>query len=212
MYNSPNNLDFSETCPIDNLLRHIMPMVPKVPPAYALNVLRQKYINFARRTRFLASLLIQDSQSGVRDYRLVPPTDYQVYSIIGRQQYNHKVDTWGARFFSDLHLDFDVVDNNMIVLHNCPAQDEINGLKVWVTLIPKPCISTIPINIADPFGYDIAKGVIGELLHVPDKQWTNDGLARRFELDYERMLLSARALAISNRKVDSNMAKPVRIL
>lgn len=212
MYNSPNNVDFSETAQLTVLLRHVLPMVPKVPPAMALDLLRQKYINFARRTKFLGSLLIQDSQSGVRDYSLTPPTDYQIYSIVGRQQQTHRVDTWGVRFFSDLRLDFDVIDNNMIILRNPPASDELNGIKIWVTLIPKPCISTIPISIADPFGYDIAKGVIGELLHIPNKEWTNDGLARRFELDYERMLLSARSLATSNRKVDSNMAKPVRIL
>lgn len=212
MYNSPNNVDFSETVQLTVLLRHVLPMVPKVPPAMALDLLRQKYINFARRTRFLGSLLIQDSQSGVRDYSLTPPTDYQIYSIVGRQQQTHRVDTWGVRFFSDLRLDFDVIDNNMIVLRNPPASDELNGIKIWVTLIPKPCISTIPISIADPFGYDIAKGVVGELLHIPNKEWTNDGLARRFELDYEKMLLSARSLAISNRKVDSNTAKPVRIL
>lgn len=212
MYNSPNNVDFSETVQLTVLLRHVLPMVPKVPPAMAIDLLRQKYINFARRTRFLGSLLIQDSQSGVRDYSLTPPTDYQIYSIVGRQQQTHRVDTWGVRFFSDLRLDFDIIDNNMVILRNPPASDELNGIKIWVTLIPKPCISTIPISIADPFGYDIAKGVVGELLHIPNKEWTNDGLARRFELDYEKMLLSARSLATSNRKVDSNMAKPVRIL
>lgn len=212
MYNSPNNLDFSETVRLDGLMRHIMPYVPQVPPAFALDLLRQKYIEFARRTKFLASLITQDSQSGVRDYRLEAPKDYQIYSIIGRQQHTHRADMWSVRFFSDLRQDFDVIDNNMIILRSCPAQDEIDGLKIWVTLIPKACISTIPVSIADPYGYDIAKGVIGELLHIPNKEWTNDGLSRRFELAYEKMLLSARAMAVSNRKVDSNMAKPVRVL
>lgn len=212
MYNSPNSVNFSETIPLSELMRHIRPMVPQVPPPMALDLLRQKYIDFARRTRILASLIVQDQQAGVNDYRLEPPKDYQIYSIIGKQQHSHRADTWGVRFFSELQQDFDVIDNNMIILRSTPSQDEISGMKIWVTLIPKSCISTMPVSIADPFGYDIAKGVVGELLHIPNKEWTNDGLSRRFELSYEKMLLSARSLAASNRKVDSNMAKPIRIL
>lgn len=206
------SVNFSETVPLNQLLRHVLPLIPKVPPTMALDILRQKYINFARRTRILCSVLEQDKQAGVCDYQLIAPDDYQVYSILRLANRVRSVDHWSSNSFTNMRQDFDVLDNNIIVLNTVPSVDEVKGLRVWVTLIPKACISTMPASIADPFGYDIAKGVVGELLHIPNKEWTNDGLARRFELAYEKMLLSARALAVSNRKVDNNMAKPVRIL
>lgn len=198
-------LDYMDNIPLNTLLRHVLPSVPQIPQAMALDLLRQKYIDFARRTRILSCEITQDYQAGVLDYYLEAPTDHEIYTIIGTP---HK--GWNGTYYWT--SPFDVVDNNGIRLHNAPSVDKVNGLCVQVTLLPKECISTIPRSISTPFGQKIARGVVADLLYLPNKEWTNAGLARKHELDYERMLLSARAISSSNRKVDNNTIKPVRIL
>lgn len=211
--NEPNitSLDYQDSVPLHNMLRHVLPFVPKVPQAMALDLLRQKYIEFARRTRILCCEITQDYQSGVPDYYLDAPEDHQIYSIIGISggQYGYY---WYGYERVEWKSQFDVVDNNCIRLRQIPSVDQKAGLKVYVTLLPKDCISYMPRSLATPFGQKIGRGVVADLLYLPNKEWTNPNLARKYELDYERMLLSARALAVSNRKVDSNSIKPVRIL
>ena len=205
--NAPNvtSLSKADTTPLNTLLRHVIPFVPRVPHAMALDLLRQKYIDFSRRTRILCCKVITDYQAGVYDYQLEAPDGYEVYTVLGipRMGWNGSI-IWDKRF--------DVVDNNRIYLHSAPSSDYRNGLQVYVTLLPTECVDYIPTSISIPFGQKIARGVVGDLLFLPNKDWTNAGLGRKYELDYERMILSARALAVSNRKVDSNLIKPVRIL
>ena len=205
------SLDFTDSVPIQYMLRHILPFVPRAPQAMALDLLRQKYIDFARRTRILCCELTEDYQSGVCDYYLTAPEDHVIYSIIGIEggQYGY---FWHGQERVQWKNNFDVIDNNCIKLRQTPSVDQKDGLKVFVTLLPKECINYIPSSIVVPFGQKIAHGVISDLLNTPNKDWSNPALARRYELGYEKMLLSARALSVSNRKVDSNSIKPLRIL
>lgn len=211
--NEPNftALDYMDVVPLHNMLRHVMPYAPQVPQAMALDLLRQKYIDFARRTRMLCCEITENYQSGVKDYYLTAPDDHEVYSIVGIEggKYGYY---WYGYERVEYKGNFDVIDNNCIRLRNSPSVDQENGLKVFVTLLPQACISYMPKSIALPFGQKIARGVVADCLYIPNKEWTNPNLARKYELDYERMLLSARALAVSNRKVDSTSFKPVRIL
>lgn len=209
--NAPSytSVDFTDSVPLRNLLRHALPYVSKVPQTVAMDLLRQKYIEFARRTRLLCTELSVDLQAGVPDYYLQAPDDHEIYSILGIPESTG----WGWYGQGPgINNRFDVLDNNGIVLRTTPSVDRAKGLNVWVTLLPKECIDYIPRSIATPFGQRIAKGVLSDMLNIPNKEWTNPSLARKFELDYERMLLSARALSSSNRKVDSTSFKPIRIL
>lgn len=209
--NSPNITDFSDSIPLSNLLRHVMPWVPKLPQAMALDLLRQRYINFARRTRILGCRIEQDYQAGVVDYYLMPPDGYSIYSIIGIEggRYGYY---WYGESRVEFKRNFDVIDNNCISLHDSPSVDTPCGLKVFVTLIPESCVTTIPKSIAIPYGKELGNGVIADGLLIPNKEWTNPQLARNFESNYERAILSARALASANRKVGSTEFKPLRIL
>lgn len=211
--NEPNvtSLDYLDSVPLHNMLRHVLPFVPKVPQAMALDLLRQKYIDFARRTRILCCEIVQDYQSGVTDYYLDAPKDHEIYSIIGIQggRYGYY---WYGYERVEWKSQFDVIDNNCVRLRQVPSVDQKHGLKVYVTLLPKDCVSYMPRSLSTPFGQKIGRGVVGDLLYLPKKEWTDLNLARKYELDYERMILSARALAVSNRKVDSNTIKPIRIL
>lgn len=212
--NAPNisSLDYMDSVPLQNMLRHVLPYVPELPQAMALDMLRQKYIDFARRTRLLCAEMVMDYQSGVRDYYLEPPEDHQVYSIIGVHSHTGDGLYWYGFERDVWRKNFNVVDNNCIVLHNTPSVDRKGGLRVFATLLPKACINYMPSSIMLPFGRNIGRGVVADALCIPNKEWTNPNLARKYELDYERMLLSARALSSANRKVDANSIKPVRIL
>ena len=211
--NQPNftSLDYLDSVPLNTLLRHVLPFVPKVPQAMALDLLRQKYIEFARRTRILCCEIVKDYQSGVSDYYLTAPDDHEIYSIVGIEGGRYGYYWYGMERVG-WQTQFDVIDNNCIVLRQTPSVDLKSCLKVYVTLLPQECIDYMPKSIALPFGQKIGRAVVGDLLNLPGKDWTNPALARKYELDYERMLLSARALAVSNRKVDSNSIKPIRIL
>lgn len=211
--NHPNftSLNYDDSVPLRNLLRHVAPFVPKLPEAFAMDLLRQRYIDFARRTRMLGCEITQNYQSGVKDYYLVAPEDHEIYSIVGIEGGHHGYYWYGMERMN-VRMGFDVFDNNCIKLHNTPAVDRHDGLKVFVTLLPKACINYIPASVALPFGQDIGRGVVADALVIPGKDWTNPALARKYELDYERMLLSARALSVSNRKIDSASMKPIRIL
>lgn len=210
---APNitSLDYTDSVPLQELLRHIIPLVPELPQAFALDLLRQKYTEFARKTRILTCEIVTDYQSGVQDYYLDAPTDYEIYSIVGIEggQYGYY---WYGESRIQFKNNFDVIDNNCIKLSYPPSVDSPQGLKVYATLLPKPCVTTVPKSIATPFGQMIGRGVVADALYIPNKPWTAPELARKYQLDYERMLLSARALSVSNRKVDSNSIKPVRIL
>lgn len=211
--NTPNfsSLDYADSVPLNTLLRHIIPLVPKLPQAMALDMLRQKYISFARRTKILSYECIQNYQAGVTDYYLTAPKDHDIFSIVGIEggQYGYY---WYGEQRVAFKRNFDVRDNNCVILRSPPSIDEVNGLKIYVILIPQSCIGYIPSSIAGPYGLDIAKGVVSDALRIPNKDWTRIDLSRRYELDYEKMLLSARALAMSNRKIDSTSFQPVRIL
>ena len=142
--NQPNitSLDFMDSVPLNTLLRHVLPYVPKLPQAMALDMVRQKYIDFARRTRILCCEITKNYQAGVRDYYLEAPKDHSIYSIVG-------IDTGGFSNWMtlgspwELGKSFDVVDNNCIKLRNEPAVDREDGLKVYVTLLPQECINYI---------------------------------------------------------------------
>jgi hypothetical protein len=211
--NTPNftSLDYMDSVPLHNMLRHVMPYVAKAPQAMALDLLRQKYIDFARRTRILCCEISTNYQAGVRDYYLTAPKDHSIYSIVGIEG-GHYGSYWNGGESIGFSTRFDVFDNNCIRLRDAPSVDETDGLKVYVTLLPKECITYMPASLSLPFGQKIARGVVSDLLYTPNKEWSNPNLARKYELDYEKMLLSARALAVSNRKVNSNSIKPLRIL
>lgn len=203
----PNVTNFNDTIPLTNLLRHILPAAPRTPQAMALDLIRQKYIDFARRSRLLCYGATNNIQAGVVDYYIDAPEDYEIYSSIGREVGN----SWYSNTPNYVQ-DFDVIDSNAVQLRWVPSVDDANGLKLWVTLIPKECINSMPRSIATPFGKQIAMAACSDMLYLPSNKDSDPRIARKYELDYEKMLLSARALATSNRKIGSTSFQPVRIL
>lgn len=211
--NNPSitSLDFADMAPLHNLLRHIIPLVPKLPQAMAMDLLRQKYIDFARRSRILACEIVKDYQAGVVDYYLDAPDKHEIYTITSIEG-GLFGSYWAGQSITQFNRNFDVIDNNCIKLRCVPSVDQAKGLTIYVNLLPSECIDVIPRSIVTPFGRQIARGVVSDVLYMPNKDWTNERLGRRYELEYEKMLLSARAVSVSNRKIDSTSFKPIRLL
>ncbi len=212
---SPEYAGFEELEPLTPLLRHLMPIVPELPHSMALDMLRQKYTDFARRTRILQTELPIQYQAGVRDYQLEAPDGYCIHMIMGVEE-PRSPNPWywygeGYGHFRQ-QLAYDIIDNNIIRLRHTPSTDRPCGIRVLVVLLPLPSVSMAPTSILVPYGLPLARGVTADALLIPNKPWTNGELARVYAQQYERAVLNGRALAGSNRKVQSQDMKPVRIV
>ena len=206
---------FEELQPLSPLLRHVMPVVPQLSHGMALDLLRQKYIDFARRTRILQTEIRIQYQAGVRDYQLCTPDGYIIHAVMGIEE-PRSPNPWywygeGYGHFRQ-HMAYDVIDNNIIRLRVTPSVDRPEGVKVFVMLLPTEAVTEAPSSLVVPFGRPWALGVIGDALLIPEKPWTNESLARKYEQQYERAVLNGRALAGTNRKVRAADFAPMRIL
>lgn len=212
---SPAYQGFEDLAPLTPLLRHVMPIVPEFPHSMALDMLRQKYIDFARRTRILQTEVPIAYQAGVRDYQLTAPDNYYIHAIMGIEA-PRSPNPWywygeGWGHFRQ-PVGYDVIDNNIIRLHHTPATDRPCGIKVYVVLLPCESVTEAPASILEPYGQAWALGVAADALLFPNKPWTNESLSRKYEQRYERAVLNGRALAATNRKVKAADFAPVRIL
>ena len=199
--------------PLTPLLRHVMPIVPQLPHSMALDMLRQKFIDFSRRTRILQTRVKMHYQSGVRDYQLCAPEGYYIYAIMGikAEKMPNPWYWYGGYGHYRHHLAYDVIDNNIIRLHHEPSTDRPEGLKVDVVLLPDHDVMAAPASVLGPYGYALASGVTAAALLIPEKPWTNPALSRDYKQEYERAILNGRALASNNRKVGASDMQPVRI-
>lgn len=206
----PCAVNIEDTVSLESLLRHVMPVIPKLPHSMALDMLRQAYIEFARRTGLLVVELTQDYQASVVDYYLEPPANYEVYSIIGlKADWFSYVDYW---YFKSPMRWFNVIDNTHIELRSAPSRDIEDGLTIYVNVLPSECIDVIPKSIATPYGRGITQKVLSDAFCLPNKEWTSAELSRKHEMEFNRICLSGKQLSISNRKNGPLRARAERIL
>lgn len=206
---------FEDVEPLTPLLRHVMPIIPQLPHSMALDMLRQKYIDFCRRTRLLQTEVKIKPQSGVRDYQLNTPDGYIIHAIMGMEE-PRAVNPWywygeGYGHFRQ-HLAYDVIDNNIIRLRGTPSVDRPEGIKIFLMLLPTESVMEGPCSVLQPFGQALGRGVVGDALLIPNKPWTNESLSRKYEQQFERAVLNGRALSGTNRKVKAADFAPMRIL
>jgi hypothetical protein len=206
-------VDESNNEPLEYLLRHSSPIVPELPHEMALDVLRQKYIDFAQQTKLLVAAQNLPIQKGVRDYTLEAPDGYQVFGVLNMEDLHNgfvqfpNVDrwfyTWGRRF--------ELIGNKLIRLFEEPTRDDTH-FPVGLHLIPTQCVDTIPTDIATPFGYGIAMGVVAHALNMPGKAWYNPQMGRKMEIEFSRAKLRGQNLYLTNRGARTPQFRPVRIL
>ena len=187
--------------------------VPAIPYAVALDLVRQRYIEFARKSGLIVGYQELPIQREVKNYALEAPDGYEVFAVKGaghpdgwawhRSNAHHWFSLWGYRFW--------VRDNCEVIFDTAPSNDESDRY-VLLTLLPSPCADTILSSVATPYGQGIAAGAIADALDMPNKAWTNPNLATKFERTFYRACAAAKNLAITNRGGISPEFKPVRIL
>lgn len=190
-----------ETVSLDSLLRHVIPLMPEIPHSMALDRVRQRYIEFARKSSLICTKLYITVQAGVTDYYLEPPEGYEIFQVLGFDSPGYSfVDYWRGSKRGMWGTDFQVVDNTSLILNYVPSADRNEKLEVVVALLPSECATTLLKSISTPYGAGIAKGAVADLLMVPNKPWTNGGLASKYEIEFNRVVQSARNLAETNRQ------------
>lgn len=218
-----NTVSFQDTVELESLLRHVVSVVPELPHSMGLDRLRQAYIDFARRSNLVTTKLVYDYQAGVTDYLLTPPDGYMIHMVQGMEHHGGfwwydstsgfiggLQNSWGDALRG--RNGFYMTGSNVLNLYETPSADQVDGLTIYVTLIPLDCVQQMPIDISVPFGNGIAQKVISDALRIPNKAWTNPALARGYEMEYNRTVLDAKRLANSNRQRGPLSARPVRII
>lgn len=205
-------VDTEQMDKLDSLLRHVAPSVPEIPYELALDMLRQKYTEFARRTSLLISHYELPLQRDVREYIIEAPEGYEVYGLLDASNYTHGYMVfpnynrwyigWGDRFRME--------GNTAIVFEHAPSQDRAKCIAL--RLVPTECADTIPREISVPFGKGIAMGALGDILDMPNKPWYNPRASRDKHLEFNRTIQAGKNLQISDRGAKTVMMKPVRIL
>lgn len=206
--------DLNDTVPLDSLLRHVIPTVNNLPYDLGVDLLRQAFTEFARRSEMLAANQEIFPQKDVEDYELIPPEGYEIYKIrsVGRgssqpitQPNAHYWNThWGIKF--------EVVSNKYVLMTESPNSDSDPAFYIVSTVIPNECMMRIPREVAVPFGARIAKGALAEALLYKNKPWYDPNLAVKMQREFDRGVASGGILNTMNRGGASMKARTRRWL
>ncbi len=201
------------TLPLDSLLRHVAVNIPQLPYVVALDLVRERYRELCRRSGLVVAYTELPIQRDVTNYFLTAPDEYEVFAIKAaghptgwawtHADAHHWFGMWGHRFW--------VKDNSEIVFDRAPSCDESDRF-VLMTVIPSDCCASIPVSVSSPYGRAIAAGAVADALCIPNKPWTNHDLSKRYEVAFNRGVLAAKNLAITNRGAITPEFKPIRIL
>lgn len=208
-------VDQGETVSLESLLRYVAPLVPDVPHDMALDMLRTAYTEFARKTKLLVSHQSLPLQTGVKNYLLEAPEGHEVFGILQCQYngygYGYTHFPTPNRWFYGWGQSFYLEGNRELVFVEAPSYD-YEDREIALHLIPSPCATTIPSEIATPYGHGIALGALAEMLEIPNKPWTNPRLAQIKRREYSIAIANGISLFMNNRGATSAMLRPVRIL
>lgn len=206
-------LNDTDTMPLDSILRHVAIHVPEIPYVVALDMVRERYIELARKSGLIVAYTELPIQREVQNYFIEAPEEYEVFAVRGaghpvgwkwsNADAHHWFAAWGYRFY--------VKDNKEVIFQVAPSNDESDRF-LLLTVIPGPCCASIPVSVATPYGKGIGAGAVADALRMPNKPWTNPELAKEYERKFNRDVLSARNLAITNRGAVTPEFAPVRIL
>lgn len=206
-----NCADFNDTVALDTLLRHFSPVINNIPYELGVELLRQGFIEFCRRTEFLTSQQELQPQKDVSDYELVPPEGYDVFKVkgVGRgpefmvmPNVNYWYAGWGTNFY--------IIGTQYIVLRNSPSSDLDEPFAITMIVLPNECCVRIPREIAVAYGLTIAKHAIAAALLYKNKPWFDPNLSAKFERQFYNGVQSARNLVLMNRGAASTSARTRR--
>lgn len=202
-------VEFAKKEPLEDLLRHMMPYTPGVPAQMALDLIREAYKVFARRTSFLVFRSVQDGQFRVRDYPLSVPEGYETYLVLGRKTLS-AVHNWNGDN-PTYYNDFEVIDNTLIRMNAGYSKDEECGIEIHTVVIPTDCCEYMPASLSSAYGRGIALGAVAMAMRLPNQPFSSPRMADKFDLDFQRVISQAKGVAVRNRRVGGIRAKPVRV-
>lgn len=204
------SVDTNVDKPLDGLLRFVAAVIPEIPYEVAIEYLRQSYTEFARYSSLLGYTQEIVLQKDVKEYTLEPPEGYCILGVVKQENTGGFLPN-AHRWFYFYGERFRMLGNDRILLETAPSQDG-KKLCIELHLLPIECVSTIPEDIAIPYGYGIAQGAVAELLLMPGKSWTNARAGAEYRRRFVTTLQAGRNLFLTDRGVKRVMMDRVRVI
>lgn len=193
-------VNFDDTVQLDTLLRHVTPTINNLPYELGVDLLRQAFTEFCRRTEILSSLQEVQPQKDVSDYELIPPEGYEVYKVKEVSRGSSTISTPNAHYwYSGWGMQFAVIGTKYVVLRNSPNNDSDPPFNISFTVLPNECVTQIPREISIPYGRQLGLQALSTVLKFKSKPWYDPGLAAKFERDYYNAVQSGINLNLMNR-------------
>lgn len=201
----------SPTVELASLLRHVVPSCPSLPYDMGLDLLRQAYIEAARKSGIIRHVCEITRQRGVTNYPLIPPEGFEVYAVVPLHRQAHSgfesPHTWGVN--TDRYR---IIGNEELELYSAPGVDGVTPMQLTVTLVPTDCTVTVLTEIATPFGKGIAAGALRDAMCMPNHPWSSPQLSAKHERTFYRTIADMRNSVITDRGALAPIFRPVRII
>lgn len=205
-------VDDGEMTSLDTLLRFAAVEVPQIPYEVALDMVRECYKEFARKSHLLGAELLLPIQRGVHDYDLDVPAGYDIFAV---KTGHHDRYCWHQPsphyWYQCCGYRYRMDGNRRVYLHDAPSRDAVD-FRLTVQVIPNDCATDIPQAIAGPYGRGIAMGAVADMLEMPGKAWTNPKLAQIKRSKFNNTCAQGRALDLTNHGARQIAFPFVRIL
>lgn len=190
-------VDEGDNVRLDELLRHVSVDIPEMPYEVALDMVRNAYIEFARKTGLLGVVLDIPTQRGLTHYDVTVPKGYDVFAVrteSRRDAWCHaSPHTWctygGTRYRMD--------GNTRVELVDAPSRDGV-PFHLPLQVVPNECAQDIPRGVATPYGRGIAMGAVADMLEMPGRAWFTPQLAQVKRRQFHITCSQGRALDITN--------------
>jgi hypothetical protein len=188
--------------PLDSLLPSVLMRVSAIPYDLAVQMLRVKYNEFARKVGNVRMMLRIDVQKGVNRYPLPIPPGYFLHTVkaisFGRHHRGYRMalpDYW--RGWNGMYRGqrYSIDESNALVLDMEPKRDEEQPIRVHVQLVPDADCLHMPADMAAMYGDAIAAGVAGEAMNIRGKPWYDPGNSVRVMKLFYQAITDARANA-----------------
>lgn len=205
-------VDDSQMQELDTLLRFAAIEVPEVPYEVALDMVREAYKEFARKSGLLGAILALPIQRGVRDYDLDVPEGYDIFAVkVGQDNRYCWRDPSPHYWYTCCGYRYRMDGNSRVILADAPSRDNV-PFELVVRVIPNDCAVDIPTAIAGPYGKGIAMGAVADMLEMPGKAWSNPRLAQLKRSRFQNTCAQGRALEITDHGARQPTFPNVRVI
>ena len=184
---------------LSDLYKYVMPQLPRCPEPLVLEIVRDIAIDFCHETQLWQVDL--DSQNIVQDE--------DTYELDGEQPSNTEIDAVVKVEVDDNEQNpetqYTVSKDLEVVFETAPGQDITAGLDVRVALKPSLSATTVDTQLFKDWYRTWAFGVMGTLMVMPGKAWSNPALGTEYLAKYRDGVIKG---AVENTRGKWN--KPLR--